>query len=53
MGRKVKTLNIRDSIGGNDRDDGDISFRLEGKDMTELRLAAAELKTHLNTIICK
>ncbi|MEC8326602.1 MAG: efflux RND transporter permease subunit [Pseudomonadota bacterium] len=46
----VKNLNIRDSIGGNQRDDGDISFRLEGKDMEELRLAAAELKTHLNTI---
>ena len=46
----LKSLTIRDSLGGNDRDDGDISFRLEGKDMEVLRQAAAELKTHLATI---
>lgn len=46
----LKSLNIRDSIGGNGRDDGDISFRLEGKDIETLRLAANQLKQKLNTI---
>jgi multidrug efflux pump subunit AcrB len=47
----VKTLTIQDSIGGNERDDGDISFRLEGKNINDLKLAASELKAHLNTIV--
>ncbi len=46
----VKSLLIRDSIFGGGRDDGDISFRLEGKDIKELRAAATQLKQKLGTI---
>ncbi len=46
----VKTLNIQDSVFGGRRDDGDINFRLEGKDAKQLKLVAAELKEKLATI---
>lgn len=46
----LRNLTIRDSISGNNRDDGDISFRLEGKNMAQLTQAATELKTHLTSI---
>ncbi|TMO65437.1 acriflavin resistance protein [Pseudoalteromonas aurantia] len=46
----VKTLNIRDSISSGGRDDGDISFRLEGKDKVLLKEVAEKLKAKLNTI---
>lgn len=46
----IKSMTIQDSIFGGGRDDGDISFRLEGKNVAELRLVAEELKSKLNTI---
>ena len=46
----VKSLNIQDSISNNGRDDGDISFRLEGKDKAELREVAAHLKEKLASL---
>jgi multidrug efflux pump subunit AcrB len=46
----VKTLTIRDSISNDGRDDGDISFRLEGKDKALLKEVAEKLKAQLNTI---
>ena len=46
----VKTLTIQDSIMNGGRDDGDISFRLEGKDAKQLKEVAAKLKEKLNTM---
>lgn len=46
----IKTLNIRDSIMNGGRDDGDISFRLEGKDKAQLKEVAEKLKAKLNTM---
>ena len=46
----VKTLTIQDSIMNGGRDDGDISFRLEGKNAKQLKEVAAKLKAKLNTI---
>ncbi|MBE0367908.1 efflux RND transporter permease subunit [Pseudoalteromonas aurantia] len=46
----VKNLNIRDSIMNGGRDDGDISFRLEGKDKEQLKEVAEKLTEKLNTI---
>ncbi|MBQ4863444.1 efflux RND transporter permease subunit [Pseudoalteromonas sp. MMG013] len=46
----VKNLNIRDSIMNGGRDDGDISFRLEGKDKEQLTEVAEKLTEKLNTI---
>ncbi|MCF6438811.1 efflux RND transporter permease subunit [Pseudoalteromonas luteoviolacea] len=46
----VKTLNIQDSISDGGRDDGDISFRLEGKDKDTLKEVAERLKDKLRTI---
>ena len=47
----VKTLNIEDSIMNGGRDDGDVSFRLEGKDINKLKEVAAKLKE--KQIACK
>ena len=46
----VKTLTIRDNLFGGGRDDGDISFRLEGSDPDQLKAAATELKAKLQTL---
>ncbi len=46
----VKQLTIRDSLMGGGRDDGDISFRIEGKDPKALQEVGERLKAHLNTI---
>jgi multidrug efflux pump subunit AcrB len=47
----VKSLNIQDSIMNGGRDDGDISFRLEGKHKEELREVAQKLKDKLLIVI--
>ncbi|WP_394129948.1 efflux RND transporter permease subunit [Shewanella maritima] len=46
----VKSFKIQDSLFGGGRDDGDISFRLEGKNETQLVAAALALKTKLNSL---
>ena len=46
----MKTLTIQDNLFGNGRDDGDISFRLEGNDEQQLDAVVAALKQHLNTL---
>ncbi|WP_105168059.1 efflux RND transporter permease subunit [Pseudoalteromonas sp. T1lg23B] len=46
----VKTLNIQDSIMNGGRDDGDINFRLEGKNKDQLKEVANLLKEKLNSI---
>lgn len=47
----VKKLETQDNLFGNDRDDGDISFRLEGSDDKQLLAASRELKEKLNTLL--
>ena len=47
----VKSLDTQDNLFGNDRDDGDISFRLEGNDETQLISASRELSKKLNTLV--
>ena len=46
----MKSLTVQDSLIGGGRDDGDISFRLEGKDEQQLVAAAKELKAKLNSL---
>ncbi|ESP92259.1 MULTISPECIES: efflux RND transporter permease subunit [Pseudoalteromonas] len=46
----VKSLTIQDSISDGGRDDGDISFRLEGKNKDTLKEVAQKLKDKLRTI---
>ena len=46
----VKRFNINDNLFGNNRDDGDISFRLESLDDDQLLAAANELKAKLNSL---
>lgn len=46
----VKRFNISDNLFGSDRDDGDISFRLESSDDAQLLAAAKELKAKLNSL---
>ncbi|MBQ4833217.1 efflux RND transporter permease subunit [Pseudoalteromonas sp. MMG010] len=46
----VKTLNIEDNIFSGGRDDGDVSFRLQGKDADELKAVAGKLKAKLQTM---
>ncbi len=48
----MKSMTINDSVinGGAGRDDGDISFRLEGNDAAELKEVAGKLKEKLSTI---
>ncbi len=46
----VKSFTIQDNLFGSGRDDGDISFRLEGKDEEQLILASRELKDKLNSL---
>ncbi len=46
----VKRFDISDNLFGNDRDDGDISFRLESNDDAQLLAAAEELKAKLNSL---
>ncbi len=46
----VKNLSISDNLFGGDREDGDISFRLESRDDAQLVAAAQELKAKLNSI---
>lgn len=46
----VKSFTIQDNLFGGGRDDGDISFRLEGKDDAQLVAAALALKAKLNTL---
>lgn len=47
----VKSLNTQDNLFGNDRDDGDISFRLEGNDEDQLIQASRELTIKLNSLL--
>ncbi|WNC69304.1 efflux RND transporter permease subunit [Thalassotalea nanhaiensis] len=47
----VKSLNTQDNLFGNDRDDGDISFRLEGNDEDQLIQASRELTAKLNSLL--
>ncbi|WP_445773460.1 efflux RND transporter permease subunit [Shewanella sp.] len=44
----VKSFTIQDSLMGGGREDGDISFRLEGNDETQLVAASLALKEKLN-----
>ncbi len=46
----LKSLTIQDNLFGGGRDDGDVSFKLKGKDESLLLLAAQELKDKLNSI---
>lgn len=46
----LKTLTIEDSIFGGGRDDGDVSFRLEGKNADELKAVSSKLKAKLQSM---
>ncbi|KPZ71494.1 Cobalt-zinc-cadmium resistance protein CzcA [Shewanella sp. P1-14-1] len=46
----VKSFTVQDSLFGGGRDDGDISFRLEGNDEQQLLAASQALKDKLNTL---
>lgn len=46
----VKSLTIEDNLFGSDREDSDISFRLESKDDAQLILAAQEISTKLKSL---
>ncbi|MEI6858986.1 MAG: efflux RND transporter permease subunit [Shewanella sp.] len=46
----MKSFEIKDDLFGGGRDDGDISFRLEGKDEQQLISASNELKAKLNSL---
>jgi len=47
----VKSLSIEDNLfGGNNRDDGDIAFKLESQNDKQLLAAAKALKIKLNTL---
>ena len=46
----MKSFTVRDNLFGGGRDDGDISFRLEGNDDEQLVAAAAKLKAKLSTL---
>ncbi|MEL0632866.1 efflux RND transporter permease subunit [Pseudoalteromonas carrageenovora] len=46
----VKTLNIQDNIFSGGRDDGDVSFRLQGKNADELKEVAGKLKAKLQSM---
>ncbi|RLV61535.1 efflux RND transporter permease subunit [Parashewanella curva] len=46
----VDELRVQDSLIGGGRDDGDISFRLEGKDEEQLKAAGKELADKLRTL---
>jgi multidrug efflux pump subunit AcrB len=46
----VKSFNIRDSLMGGGREDGDISFRLESKDEAQLVAASLALKEKLKSL---
>ncbi|NRA70570.1 MAG: efflux RND transporter permease subunit [Gammaproteobacteria bacterium] len=45
----LKSLSISDNLFGNDRDDGDIAFRLTGNNDQELLAAAAAIKLKLGS----
>ncbi len=47
----IKKLDTQDNLFGSDRDDGDISFRLESNDDKQLLAASRELKTKLNSLV--
>ena len=46
----LKELKVQDDIFGSGRDDGDISFRLQGKDPLQLKNAAQQLADKLNSL---
>jgi len=46
----MKSFTIQDNLFGGGRDDGDISFKLEGKDEVQLVAAAKALKAKLNSL---
>ncbi|QIR14495.1 efflux RND transporter permease subunit [Shewanella aestuarii] len=46
----VKSFKVQDSLFGGGREDGDISFRLEGKDEAQLVAASLALKDKLNSL---
>ncbi|GGI85679.1 efflux RND transporter permease subunit [Shewanella gelidii] len=46
----MKSFKIQDNLFGGGRDDGDISFRLKGKDEAQLIAASQALKDKLNTL---
>lgn len=47
----IKKLDTQDNLFGSDRDDGDISFRLESNDDQQLLAASRELKNKLNSLV--
>ena len=47
----VKSLDTQDNLFGNDRDDGDISFRLESNNEQQLIDASHELTAKLSTLV--
>lgn len=46
----MKSFEVQDNLFGGGRDDGDISFRLEGKNEDQLVAASKELKAKLNSL---
>jgi multidrug efflux pump subunit AcrB len=46
----LKTLTITDSLSGGGNNDGDVSFRISGTDVTQLKSAADELKQALDQL---
>jgi len=46
----MKSFEVQDNLFGGGRDDGDISFRLEGKNEEQLVAASQELKAKLNSL---
>jgi len=46
----VKSLSIKDNLFGGGREDGDIAFRLESKNNTQLLAAAKALKAKMNRL---
>ncbi len=46
----LKTLKVQDNLFGSGRDDGDVNFRLQGKDAKQLLSAANELADKLKSL---
>ena len=47
----IKSLDTQDNLFGSDRDDGDVSFRMESNDDQQLLKASRELKRKLESLI--
>jgi multidrug efflux pump subunit AcrB len=46
----IKELKVQDNLFGNGRDDGDVSFRLQGKDAQQLLQVSTKLVDKLNSL---